>query len=206
MNDSLIIQQPATQAQQLFLLFHGVGATPEGLVPLGEALASAFPQAFIVCVRAAHVSDLGRGFQWFSVNGITEENRPQRIDAAMPQFVATVQHWQQVSGVTTANTNLVGFSQGAIMSLEASQLAEPLATRIVSLSGRFAVPPRRAPSGQLHFIHGEQDGVMSPQHAVNAVEQLRVLGATPTLDLIPALAHSIDQRVLDILLARLKSD
>ncbi|GAA5166854.1 esterase [Viridibacterium curvum] len=205
MNGSLIVQQAAAHAQQLILLFHGVGASPEGMVPLGEALAAAHPQAFVVAVRAAHASDLGRGYQWFSVAGISEEHRPQRIAQAMPLFVDTVQHWQKRSGASSENTTLVGFSQGAIMSLEASQLGEPLASRIVSLSGRFAVPPRRAPAAQLHFIHGEQDGVIPPQFAVNAVEQLRALDATPTLDLIPALAHGIDQRVRDTLLARLSA-
>jgi phospholipase/carboxylesterase len=207
MNEALIIQQPAGQAEQLFLLFHGVGATPEGLVPLGQALAAAYPQAFVACVRAPHVSDLGRGFQWFSVAGISEENRPPRIAEAMPLFVATVQHWQQQSGVAPAQTSLVGFSQGAIMSLEASQLPTPPAARIVALSGRFAEPARRASEAlRWHLIHGEQDGVMPCSFAVAAQAQLQALGAKVTLDLIPGLGHSVDQRVLDALLARLASD
>ena len=36
----IVVQQPAQQAQQLFLLHHGVGATPQGLVPLGQRLAA----------------------------------------------------------------------------------------------------------------------------------------------------------------------
>jgi predicted esterase len=34
MSPSIIVQQPAAQAQQLFLLFHGVGADPSDLAPL----------------------------------------------------------------------------------------------------------------------------------------------------------------------------
>ena len=29
MSGSIVIQQPAEQAQQLFLLYHGVGSTPQ---------------------------------------------------------------------------------------------------------------------------------------------------------------------------------
>ncbi len=49
----------------------------------------------------------------------TEENRAARIADVMPQFVAVVRHWQRLSGVGYAGTALVGFSQGAIMALEA---------------------------------------------------------------------------------------
>jgi predicted esterase len=33
--------------------------------------------------------------QWFSVQGVTEENRQQRIDAIMPTFIETVRYWQK---------------------------------------------------------------------------------------------------------------
>jgi phospholipase/carboxylesterase len=39
------------------------------------------------------------GRQWFSVQGVTEENRQQRIDAIMPTFIETVRYWQEQSGV-----------------------------------------------------------------------------------------------------------
>lgn len=61
----------------------------------------------------------GAGRQWFSVQDVTEENRAARIADVMPQFVAVVRHWQRLSGVGYAGTALVGFSQGAIMALEA---------------------------------------------------------------------------------------
>lgn len=51
----------------------------------------------------------GEGRQWFSVQGITEDNRVQRIAEVMPTFVETVRYWQQHSGVSYAGTALVGF-------------------------------------------------------------------------------------------------
>ena len=32
-------------------------------------------------------ADLGGGWQWFSVRGVTEDSRPARIAEAMPSFV-----------------------------------------------------------------------------------------------------------------------
>ncbi len=175
------------------------------LLPAGRALAAAFPQAAVVSVRAPQRSDLGSGFQWFSVAGITEDSRPARIAAAMPLFEATVQGWQQRTGVAVADTVLVGFSQGAIMALESTQRAAPLSGRVVSLSGRFAHDPRLAPADTtLHFVHGTQDRVIHHGYAEQAAETLALNGANVTVDVVPGLGHQIDAQVLRLLVERLQ--
>ncbi|MGQ3004456.1 MAG: hypothetical protein ACT6Q6_19280, partial [Hydrogenophaga sp.] len=95
-------EQPAVSSGALILLFHGVGAQPGDLVPLGQALAKRQPAAWVVSVRSPDPADLGRGWQWFSVVGVTEDNRPARVAEAMPRFADTVRHWQRRSGVGAA--------------------------------------------------------------------------------------------------------
>ncbi|MBQ0921511.1 phospholipase, partial [Hydrogenophaga aromaticivorans] len=152
MQDDLIVHQPTVPARQLVLLFHGVGASPEGLLPLGQALAR--PDRWVVAVRSPFASDMGGGWQWFSVRSIDEANRIERIAAVMPRFVQTVKDWQARTGLDASATALAGFSQGAIMALESTQQAPPIASRVVAMAGRFAQPPRLAPDGTaLHFIH-----------------------------------------------------
>lgn len=200
----IVVQQPAGPAKQLFLLNHGVGATPEGLVPLGQQLALAFPDALIVAIQAPHASDLGQGYQWFSVRGITEEDRPARVAEAMPAFVAMVQEWQRHSGVSPEATALVGFSQGAIMSLEATQLEQHLAGRVVALSGRFArLPQLPHAHTTLHFVHGKSDAVIHYGYTVSGAEHLISLGADVTADVIPFLGHEINEAVADTVIERL---
>ena len=205
MQDALIVHRPATAATQLVLLFHGVGSSPENLSPLGQALAVHRPQACIVSVRSPDASDFGSGWQWFSVQGVTEANRAARVAATMSRFVQTVQHWQQETGVSAAATTLLGFSQGAIMALESTQQPTPLAARIVAIAGRYAQPPRVAPaSTQVHLMHGDADPVMPVRLSVDALAQLQALGATVTLDRFPGLGHGIDNRVLDKIVERLR--
>jgi phospholipase/carboxylesterase len=205
MQDDLIVHQPTVPARQLVLLFHGVGASPEGLLPLGQALAR--PDRWVVAVRSPFASDMGGGWQWFSVRGIDEANRIERVVAVMPRFVQTVKDWQARTGLDASATALAGFSQGAIMALESTQHAPPLAARVVAMAGRFAQPPRLAPDGTaLHFIHGEQDPVIAPAFSVAAAERLRALGATARVDLLPGLGHGIDGRVLALLSAALDPD
>jgi phospholipase/carboxylesterase len=205
MQGDLIVHQPAVPARQLVLLFHGVGALPEGLLPLGQALAR--PDRWVVSVRSPFPSDMGGGWQWFSVRGVDEANRIGRIAAVMPRFVQTVHAWQARTGLDASATALAGFSQGAIMALESTQQAPPIAARVFAMAGRFAQPPRLAPDGTaLHFIHGEQDPVIAPAFSVAAAERLRALGAAPRVDLLPGLGHGIDGRVLTLLSSALDPD
>jgi len=164
------------------------------------------PGSWVVCVRSPHRSDFGSGWQWFSVQGITETDRPARVVAAMPAFLRTVASWQHEAGVNPASTTLIGFSQGAIMSLEATQQGVSPAGRVMAIAGRFALAPRQAPANtQFHLLHGEQDHVMPIELAVEAQAQLVALGAQSTLDRFPGLAHGIDARVIESLQRRLAS-
>ena len=122
----------------------------------------------------------------------------------MPRFQEAVRAWQRESGVAPQDTVLIGFSQGAIMALESTQLDRPPATRVVALSGRFAQSPRIAhPRVRTHLMHGDADAVMPVQGAVEALAQLQVLRAVATLDRFPGLGHGIDGRVVDAIVRRM---
>jgi phospholipase/carboxylesterase len=95
-----------------------VGSSAANLVPLGEAIARAQPHAVVVSVEGPCASTLGSGREWFSVVGITEQNRPQRIAEVMPLFLQAIAKWQRESGIGPDRKVLVGFSQGAILALE----------------------------------------------------------------------------------------
>ena len=203
-SSDLIVRRPAAPTQ-LLLLFHGVGSSARDLEPLGEALALHLPDAAIVSVQAPE--PVGRGWQWFSVQGVTEADRPARVAAAMPRFAQVVRQWQQACDVGAAETTLIGFSQGAIMALEATQLDSPPAGRVIALSGRFARPPLIAQTSvDTHLIHGDADDVMPVRGAVDAFAQLQALGAAATLDRFPGLGHGIDPRVVDAVVRRLQED
>jgi len=200
-----VIARPERPAQ-LVLLFHGVGSSAANLATLGEAIARARPDAMVVSIDAPFPSGLGSGREWFSVLGITEQNRPERIAKVMPLFLDVISQWQRTSGVGPAGTVLVGFSQGAILSLEATQteVATNPAERVIALAGRFAVPVRQAPPRlRCNLIHGAQDAVVSHTFSVAAAEALKALGGDATLDLLPGLGHGIDARALQLVIGYL---
>ncbi len=204
---ALILQQPSPKAAQLILLFHGVGSNGLSLAGLGQAYAQAFPQAMVVAVDAPHASELAPGGrQWFSVTGVTEENRPARVDAALPAFEFAVRHWQERSGVDTAGTALVGFSQGAIMALASALRPEPVAARVIAIAGRFARLPE-APlheGSTLHLLHGKADTVMPYSHAIEGAMRLKALGTDFTADVLPFIGHELHPDLLELAVDKLQ--
>ncbi len=201
---SIVVQKSSGRPEQLILLFHGMGASPEGLVPLGRQLGSAFPRSTVVSVAAPHPSGNPGGHEWFSVAGITETNRIGRVAGAMPAFLAEIKAWQQAEDVTAAVTALVGFSQGAIMALEASLTAPAPAARVIAIAGRFAQLPEAAPAqATIHLLHGKEDPVIPYRHAIDAAHRLRDLGGDVTADVVPFVGHEINAEIADLVVERL---
>ncbi|KFX06673.1 hydrolase [Pectobacterium betavasculorum] len=202
--DYVVVQQPS-EANRLILLFHGVGDTAAGMAQIGRYFAAALPQAIVISIAGPFSTGYGDGRQWFSVQGVTEENRLSRIEANLPHFVDTVRHWQEQSGISAEQTVLVGFSQGSIMSLEALKSEHSLAGHIIAFSGRFAVLPEKSFADvAVHLIHGEADGVIVVGHAHAAAHRFQDVGTSFTLDIASGVGHGIDEHMLKRALAYLK--
>lgn len=200
---SIIAQRPEGAVSQLVLLMHGVGSTPQSMMGVARWFADRDRAAMVVSVASPDPSDISSGLQWFSVRGVTEDNRQTRVDGAMPAFQATVRHWQEDCGVDPQRTLIVGFSQGAIMALESTKLAKPPALRIVAFAGRFASPPARPSDAVIHLLHGASDPVMPASLAQAAQVQLLQLGTRVTLDVAQGVGHEPNGALLDRLSALL---
>ena len=202
------MQQPAGPAQQLVLLFHGLGADEHDLSTVGERLAAEYREALVVSLRAPERCDFGFGYQWISPTALDDARRIERVAAALPGFVANVRLWQRQARLEAEATVLVGFSQGAMMALEAVARAgdEALAGRVVALAGRFAQLPTVAPIGTtLFLVHGKADAVVHYGFTVVAAQHLVDLGADVVADVIPFPGHQIDEEVLELVVERLRN-
>jgi phospholipase/carboxylesterase len=182
----------------LIVLLHGVSQTPADMAPLADLVAAHDPQARVVAPPAAWPCDRGgAGFQWMSVAGITDENRPGRIRAALPAFVATIEALQRAHGVPPERTVLAGFSQGAIMALAACQ-DRFLARHVVAIAGRSApLPEAWERRTAVTLVHGRMDRTVPVQHSERAFERLAALGADVRLDVVPRAVHLLAPPLLE---------
>lgn len=195
---SIVFQQPTESAERLIVLSHGVGSEPQSMQAVAAWFAQQEPRALIVSVASAHRSEIAAGWQWFSVVGVTEANRQARVDAAMPEFVAALAHWQAVAGLDATHTTIVGFSQGAIMALESSKLPTPPAAEVISLAGRFAKLPSQASTVVIHLLHGTADGVMPASLSQAAFAHLQQWPEQQaSLMIVPQIGHQPSPMLLE---------
>ena len=190
------------RAELLFLLFHGFGATAAAMAPLAARLAAEYPQAAVLgldapdsaasAAMAAEAAAGAAGFQWFAAHGVTEANRPERVAAALPAFIASVRRLSAHFELPWERTALVGFSQGAIMALEAVQAEPQLAGRVLAFSGRHATAPMHAPRDTtVHLLHGLDDRVVPCGPVIDSAQRLVALGGDVTADVLPGIAHEL---------------
>ena len=233
MNDpGLMTWQPAQgQAQQLMLLLHGAGEQAASMLPLAQRLQGEFAQAvllapdgFEACERpkagqsrpspvgieqsgkATFAQDGGAGRQWFSMRGLTDDNRAQRVAEVLPRLADWVRAAQAWSGVGPAATALVGFSQGAILALELVALHDGIAGRVLAFAGRYAQLPAQAPQHTtLHLFHGADDSVIPVSQARAAIGHLAALKGDATIDIAAGIGHELAPTLVSSALHRLRS-
>jgi len=210
MNTNALVRRPDTGPPDLlFLVFHGVGSNAAQMGGLATRLAAEYPQAAIASIDGPEPFDGapgGAGRQWFSVQGVTEDNRPARVAGALPRFIAAVRAAQQHFGMSVPCTALVGFSQGAIMALEAVQAEPALAGRVIAFSGRHATAPQHAPQDTtVHLLHGLDDRVMPAGTTIDSAERLVALGGDVTADVLPGIGHELHPRLVERAIEQLRS-
>ncbi len=190
----------------LYIHLHGAGATALAMTPVADRFAQAWPQAAHLMPDGFEASDLeARGRQWFSIVGIDEANRPQRVAAVLPRLAAFVRDAQATIGVDAPATALVGFSQGAILALEFAQAHAALVGRVVAIAGRYAALPGAAPGAVIHLVHGKEDPVVPARHCIDAARRLIALGADVTADVVPGIGHEPHPALVDAAIGHLQT-
>ncbi|GLK77687.1 phospholipase [Methylopila jiangsuensis] len=180
----------------LVILLHGVGSRGADLAGLAGALGPRLPGAAFASPDAPFAFDQGgAGRQWFSVRGVTEANRPERVRAARAAFDQTVQGLVEGHGLAGSlrRVALVGFSQGSIMALDALASGRWPVGAIVAFSGRLASPEPLTPAPETRtlLIHGDADPVMPVGESEKAETALRRAGADVRRRTLPRLGHAI---------------
>jgi len=192
--------------ESLFIVLHGFGDTAEGMIGLAGALAEAFPSAAVLIPQGFQPSPYPGGRQWFPLEGIDDETRPERVAEAMPQLAAYIREQQDRFGIPNPDTALVGFSQGGIMALELSAAHDGQVGRVVAFAARYARLPDRAPAlTTLHLLHGDDDDVMPVAHSWAAFDHMSGLKGDVTLDTASGVEHFIHPALVECAIERLKT-
>ncbi len=182
-------------AKSLIVFLHGVGSRGADLMPIAQVLRPALQQAAFAAPDGPFAFDSGGpGRQWFSVSGVTEANRSQRIVAARPAFDDIVRGAIEQHGLAARldRVVLVGFSQGSIMALDAIVSGRWPVGAVVAYSGRLASPrPFVRGSTQVLLVHGGADPVIPAANSTEAAATLRETGFDAHTHNLPGVGHTI---------------
>jgi len=178
---------------QLVILLHGVGSNGADMAALGKAWQGSLPKTVFEAPDAP--LRFGAGFAWFSIEGITEANRPQRIEAARANFDRVIAAIIDRHGFSSKldRVAFAGFSQGSIMALDAVASGRWPVGRVLGYSGRLASKAPLTPSlaTEILLIHGSADPVISSAETVRAAEVLAGMNVHVESVIMPGLGHTI---------------
>lgn len=181
--------------KSLVIMLHGVGSNGDDLAGLGSHWAPALPGTAFASPDAPFNFPHGAGYQWFSLDGVTEQNRPARVAAAreaFDQLLHGILEAHQMSGQLD-RVVLVGFSQGSIMALDALVSGRWPVAGVVAFSGRLSSPepfnlPQQTP---VLLIHGHADTVIPWAESEAAALRLMAAGVQVKTRFEPDTGHTI---------------
>jgi phospholipase/carboxylesterase len=151
-------------ADGLVVVFHGYGADRTNLYDVAEGLSLHNPKLrFIIPNGIARFEGGGNGFQWFSLRDYTKQAMQRGLADVAPKIADWVKLRLKELDLTEDKLSLVGFSQGAMLSLylAASGMLSP--NKVISYSGLFippAIPDRNEKNTDIIAFHGDSDQVL----------------------------------------------
>ena len=156
------------QAKSLVVFVHGYGADGADLLGLADVLGPHLPDtAFVAPDAAERLPGAPFGRQWFAIprfDGSTHAQAAAGLEMATQDLSEFVDQRMAYEGLGPQAVALVGFSQGAMLSLHmAPRRAEPIAA-VISISGQLLQPERLAAETTAKppvlVMHGDQDDVV----------------------------------------------
>jgi phospholipase/carboxylesterase len=185
----------------LLIMLHGYGSNEQDLFDLGEYLD---PRLHIVSPRG--VLDLGFGFAWYHLGGTPGSLVPDPATRARARDVlsALVADLPGRLGTDPLHTYLLGFSQGAIMSLALAAHIPDQIAGIIPVSGYLDAGgmdgPLPAAIAELPIlqIHGTEDAVIPVAAARRTRDTLAPVAKRYTYQEYP-IGHTISMEGLQLI-------
>lgn len=201
-------QTEVTGKPPLLLQLHGIGSNERDLFSFADRVDRRFR---VLSLRAPLTLATG-GFAWFEVTFRPEGNvaNVEQLAAARERLLHFIQEAVAAYDADPERVYLIGFSQGAIMSLALALTSPAVVAGVVAMSGRipteaFDAFQWSAPNDDLAglpilLLHGTRDAVVRVQHAHHARNVLETLPVTLTYHEYD-MAHEVMPRSLALALA-----
>ena len=201
-NYNIYRQNPAAggNANRLVVFLHGYGADGKDLIDLANPFGMALPNASFISPDAPHPCAMSpRGRQWFPIEEI-----PKGAIKASEGLLDLVKNEAKKLNLTFKDVILIGFSQGAMMSMQCLLINHEQLGAIIGYSGALREENVEAANDQIlngkHkfsdtpilLVHGEQDEVVPFQSLERSKILLNKIGFNVQTLSRKNLGHGID--------------
>lgn len=156
------------QAKSLVVFLHGYGADGADLLGLADVLAPHLPDtAFVAPDAPDRVPGAPFGQQWFPIprfDGSTQAEAEAGLERSTEDLSAFLDQRLAHEKLGPQALVLIGFSQGAMMSLHVAPRRKDAMAAVIAISGRLLHPERLAAEAQVKppvlVMHGDVDQVV----------------------------------------------
>lgn len=187
------------EAGALVVFLHGYGADGADLLGLADVLAPHLPGvAFVAPDAPERCAGGGFGFQWFPIpwlDGSPQALAEAGLDRAAEDLNGFLDARLAAEGLTPDHLVLVGFSQGAMMSLHVALRRSRAVAGVVAISGRLlrpeALEAEIAVRPPVLLMHGDQDPVVPFEDMGKAAEALVGAGVSTYGHVMQGTGHGI---------------
>lgn len=192
----------AKNPKYLVIFLHGYGANGENLINLSYEFKHVLPDAHFISPNAIEPWEGGfpHAYQWFSLYAGIDRK-------ALPEIAGNIKNSNRILKkfiddqlsrfkLTPEKLFLVGFSQGAMMSVYQGLIMPQKSAGIISFSGKVILPEmvgeKIISKPEICLIHGEADSVLPFDHFIEAKKTLESQKISFESHSFPHLDHSID--------------
>ena len=199
------------KTRSLVVFLHGYGADGADLLGLADPLAPHLPDTVFVAPDAPEPcagNPMGR--QWFGIpwmDGTPEEEAKAGVARSAEDLNAFLDARLAAEGLGPEALALVGFSQGAMMSLHVAPRRAPAVAAVVAISGPL-LPPKLwgevKPRPPVMLIHGDRDPVVPFAEMDRAAEALAAAGFDVYVHIMEGTPHGIAPDGLSVTMQFLK--
>jgi predicted esterase len=197
--------EPVAKARAALILVHGRGASAEDIYSLGEEVSGGLSGVALLAPRAD-------GSAWYPQRFLAplQQNEPFLTDAlgAVGRLVDEANQ----KGPGHRRTVLIGFSQGACLSLEFAVRYPRRYGGVVGLSGALIGPPGtpRSLEGSLagtpvYLGCSDRDAHIPLSSVEESAEILARHGASVTKSIFPGMGHTVNAEELEVIRALVRN-
>ena len=178
------------------ILCHGYGGDGKDISVLANNWRRFLPNTIFLCPNAPEIcADNPQGYQWFDLISDNEDEileKSLKAENKLNQFIDQV---LQNFHLKSNNLALVGFSQGAMMSIQVGIKKKEKINCLIGYSGKIINKKHLShyinSKPKIFLMHGANDAIVSPTHLLDAKEYFKNHGLKIKTKLFDNCEHKI---------------